>query len=95
MRTAWCKTADLERSPEVRANSSRTATSSSGRLTLSFILQCYRGTTEALIEATGQWAISWRDRQLKFHAYQRKRPTQNVQALLDHIENSGDPILWG
>jgi hypothetical protein len=26
---------------------------------------------------------------------QRKRPTKNVQSLLDYIENSGDPIFWG
>ena len=44
---------------------------------------------------TGQWAIYWRDRYLKFHEYKRKRPTKNVQALLDYIEDSGDPIFWG
>ncbi len=43
--------------------------------------------------ATGR--VSWRDRNLKFHEYQRKRPTKNVQALLDHLETSGDPIFWG
>jgi DNA-binding transcriptional ArsR family regulator len=46
-------------------------------------------------KSTGQWAIYWRDRNLKFHEYKRKRPTKNVQALLDHIETSGDPIFWG
>ncbi len=46
-------------------------------------------------KSTGQWAIYWRDRHLKFHEYKRKRPTKNVQALLDHIETSGDPIFWG
>lgn len=44
---------------------------------------------------TGQWAIYWRDRYLKFHEYKCKRPTKNVQALLDYIEDSGDPIFWG
>jgi hypothetical protein len=44
--------------------------------------------------STGQWAIYWRDRNLKFHEYKRKRPTKNVQALLDHIGTS-DPIFWG
>ena len=39
------KAADLEGSPAVRANSSRMATSSSGRLTLSFIPKCYRSST--------------------------------------------------
>ena len=45
--------------------------------------------------ATGRWGIYWRDRDLKFHEYQRKLPTKNVQALLDYIDNSGDPIFWG
>lgn len=46
-------------------------------------------------KATGQWAIYWRARNLKFHEYERKRPTKNVQALLDWIADSGDPIFWG
>jgi Protein of unknown function (DUF3024) len=45
--------------------------------------------------ATGRWRIYWRDRNLKFHEYQRKQPTKNVQALLDYLDNSGDPIFWG
>lgn len=40
-------------------------------------------------------AVSWRDRNLKFYEYKRKRPTKNVQAILDHIETRGDPIFWG
>ena len=39
--------------------------------------------------------IYWRDRNLKFHQYDRKRPTKHVQALLDVIADSGDPIFWG
>lgn len=46
-------------------------------------------------KSTGQSAIYWRDRDLKFNEYKSKRPTKNVQALLDHIETSGDPIFWG
>jgi len=34
-------------------------------------------------------------RHLRFHEDKRKRPTKNIQALLDHIEISGDPIFWG
>lgn len=45
--------------------------------------------------ATGQWSIYWRDRNLKFHEYDRKRPSKTVQALLDYIADSGDPIFWG
>lgn len=46
-------------------------------------------------KATGQWAIYWRDRNLKFHAYQHKRPSENVQSLLDYIRESKDPIFFG
>jgi hypothetical protein len=45
-------------------------------------------------KATGLWAIDWRDRKLKFHEYEHKRSTKNVQALLDRIDASGDPIFW-
>ena len=45
--------------------------------------------------STGFWTIYWRDRNLKFHEYKRKRPSKQVQTLLDHIESSGDPIFWG
>lgn len=45
--------------------------------------------------STGLWAFYWRDRHLKFHEYKPKRPTKNVQVLLDHMGTSGDPIFWG
>jgi len=44
---------------------------------------------------TGQWTIYWRDRNLKFHKYERKRPTKNVQSLLDYIGSHEDPIFFG
>ena len=46
-------------------------------------------------KSTGRWAIYRRDRNLKFHEYELKRPTKNVLSLLDHIGTSGDPIFWG
>lgn len=49
----------------------------------------------ALFEDHGVWAIYWRDHNLKFHEYQRTRPSKNVQTLLDWIAESGDPIFWG
>jgi hypothetical protein len=42
--------------------------------------------------ASGQWAIYLRDLHLRFHEYKRKRPTRNVQSLLDWI---GAPIFVG
>ncbi len=46
-------------------------------------------------KSTGVWTIYWRDRNLKFHEYKRKRPNKRVQALLDYIQDSGDAIFWG
>jgi len=46
-------------------------------------------------KSTGLWAIYWRDRNVKFHEYMRKRRTKNVKALLDYIESGEDPIFWG
>lgn len=46
-------------------------------------------------KTSGLWTIHWRDRNLKFHEYTRKRPSKNIQSLLDYIESSGDPIFWG
>jgi hypothetical protein len=45
------------------------------------------------IKGDGPVAIYWCDRNLKLHEYKRKRPTNSVKALLDHIENSGGPIF--
>ena len=44
---------------------------------------------------TGQWSIYWRDRHMKFHEYTKRRPTKNVQSLLDYIGSHQDPIFWG
>ncbi len=45
--------------------------------------------------ATGLWSLYWRDRNLEFHVYDRKRPTKNVQVLLDYLDSHADPIFWG
>ncbi len=44
---------------------------------------------------TGLWTLYWRDRNLAFHRYTSLAPSPHVQDLLDHVENSGDPIFWG
>nr|WP_255372022.1 hypothetical protein [Cellulosimicrobium sp. CUA-896] len=38
--------------------------------------------------------MCWRDRDLRFHECDRKRPTRNDQSLLDHAGSHDDPILW-
>lgn len=45
--------------------------------------------------STGLWTLLWRDRNLRFHLYRYTEPTPNLQALLDHVGTSGDPIFWG
>lgn len=45
--------------------------------------------------STGEWSIYWRDRNSKFHEYDRKAPSKNVQELLDYIASHEDPIFWG
>lgn len=45
--------------------------------------------------STGLWSLYWRDRNAKFHEYARKRPTKDVQALLDYLGSHEDPIFWG
>jgi hypothetical protein len=43
-----------------------------------------------------RWAIYWRDRNLKFHAYDDRRPSSSdVGELLAYIADGGDPIFWG
>ena len=43
--------------------------------------------------ATGLWTIYRRPRNPEFHEYKRRKPTTNVQVLLEQIETSGDPDL--
>lgn len=42
-----------------------------------------------------EWAIFWRDRNLRFHAYDLFSPTPNVEALLAHVDEDPTCIFWG
>jgi hypothetical protein len=42
-----------------------------------------------------EWALYWRDRNLKFHRYDPVGPTPNVQVLLDEIDRDPTCIFWG
>ncbi len=44
-------------------------------------------------KTTQLWSLYWRDRNLKFHAYDLE-PSRSVSDLLDYIANSGDPIFF-
>lgn len=42
-----------------------------------------------------EWQIYWRDRNLKFHAYDLVPPSGNVEALLAEIDADPTAIFWG
>lgn len=42
-----------------------------------------------------EWAIYWRDRHLKFHAYDLIDPTPNIEVLLAEIDADPTCIFWG
>lgn len=44
---------------------------------------------------TQLWSLYWRDRNLTFHRYEYLDPSPQIQDLVDHLDNSGDPIFWG
>ena len=46
-------------------------------------------------KASGLWALYWRDRNLKYHRYDRLHPSPQVQDLLDYLDTHADPIFWG
>ena len=37
-------------------------------------------------QGTGLWTLYWRDRNLKFHRYERVPPTADIQILLAEVE---------
>ena len=47
------------------------------------------------VKATGLWSLLWRDRNLKFHAYDRVPASANVEELLAEIDRDPTAIFWG
>ncbi|MGD9530306.1 MAG: DUF3024 domain-containing protein [Dehalococcoidia bacterium] len=41
------------------------------------------------------WTLYWRDRNLRFHLYDRVVPSRRVEALLDEIDDDPTGIFWG
>jgi hypothetical protein len=41
------------------------------------------------------WELYWRDRNLRFHAYDRTRPSANIDELLAEIDRDPTGIFWG
>jgi hypothetical protein len=46
-------------------------------------------------ETRREWEIYWRDRNLKFHAYDLVEPTANVELLLAEVDRDPTGIFWG
>lgn len=42
-----------------------------------------------------EWAIDWRDRNLRFHRYDLAEPSTDVQPLLDEVDRDPTAIFWG
>jgi hypothetical protein len=43
----------------------------------------------------GEWTLYWRDRNLRFHRYDRIQPSPTVGDLLDEIDKDPTGIFWG
>ena len=46
-------------------------------------------------KATGQWSLYWRDRNLRFHVYDRIKPSPHIDDLLQEIDRDPTAIFWG
>ncbi|MGH3793506.1 MAG: DUF3024 domain-containing protein [Pseudonocardiaceae bacterium] len=46
-------------------------------------------------KATTTWSLYWRDRNLRFHKYDRLAPSPRVDDLLTEIDRDPSCIFWG
>jgi hypothetical protein len=46
-------------------------------------------------KASKTWTLYWRDRNLRFHRYDRIEPSVNVSVLIDEIDCDPTGIFWG
>jgi hypothetical protein len=46
-------------------------------------------------KARREWALYWRDRNLKFHLYDLVEPTSNIEDLLAEVDRDPTCIFWG
>ena len=47
------------------------------------------------VQAHGVWMLYWRDRNLRWHRYDRIGPSPQVDPLLAEIEADPTSIFWG
>jgi Protein of unknown function (DUF3024). len=45
--------------------------------------------------STRRWTLYWRDRNLRFHLYDRLPPSPSVEVLLGEIDSDPTCIFWG
>jgi Protein of unknown function (DUF3024) len=45
--------------------------------------------------STGLWSLYWRDRNLRFHEYDRVPATESVEDLLAEVDSDPTAIFWG
>ena len=46
-------------------------------------------------KATRLWSLYWRDRNLRFHAYDLAAPTERIDDLLAEVDGDPTAIFWG
>jgi hypothetical protein len=46
-------------------------------------------------KATRLWSLYWRDRNLKFHEYDRVSASASVEELLTEVDRDPTAIFWG
>lgn len=47
------------------------------------------------VKTTGEWSLLWRDRNLRFHAYDLVAPTVCIENLLAELDRDPRAIFWG
>ena len=47
------------------------------------------------VKNTRQWSLYWRDRNLRFHRYDRLLPTPHVDEILIEVDQDPTHIFWG
>ena len=55
----------------------------------------YSGGALGGCRSTQAWSLSWRDRNLRFHAYDLLAPSRRVEDLLAEIDRDPTGIFWG
>jgi hypothetical protein len=46
-------------------------------------------------KTTRTWSLYWRDRNVRFHEYDRIAPSPDVRALLTELDRDPTAIFWG